>query len=147
MSTVKNGDHVLVNYRGTLTDGEEFDNSYARGAPLPVEVGDKKLIRGFSDAIVGMSVGEKKTVVLDSSEAYGDPNPAAITHIDLTAFPPDLELSIGMPIPLASPDGHQAVGRITQINEQAVTCDLNHPLAGQVLTFEIELVEIVEEGS
>jgi peptidylprolyl isomerase len=147
MSTAKNGDHVLVNYRGTLTDGTEFDSSYGRGQPLPVEVGDSKLISGFRDAIVGMSIGEKKIVVLGPEQAYGEVNPAAVTHIDRSAFPEGLELSIGMPIPLANPEGAQAIGRITQLNEQAVTVDLNHPLAGQILTFEIELVEITEEST
>lgn len=147
MSTVKNGDRVLVNYRGTLLDGTEFDNSYARGEPLSVVVGDKNLIRGFSAAIVGMSTGEKKEVVLESSDAYGDRTPAAITHIDRSAFPQELELKIGMPIPLANAEGQQATGRITQINEEAVTVDLNHPLAGEQLVFEIELTEIVEGGS
>lgn len=147
MSTVKNGDHVLVNYRGTLEDGTEFDNSYTRGEPLAVHVGDERLIRGFSDAIVGMSIGNKKEVALEPSEAYGDTNPAAITHIDRSAFPENLELQLGMPIPLSNPEGSTAVGHVIHVNEQAVTVDLNHPLAGKSLLFEIELVEIVEESA
>ena len=137
MSTVKNGDQVLINYRGTLLDGTEFDNSYERGEPLSVEVGDERLIRGFSNAIVGMTLGDKKTVTLEPSEAYGELNPAAVTHVDRSAFPADLELQIGMPIPLANAEGQQGVGHITQISEQAVTCDMNHPLAGKQLLFEI----------
>jgi peptidylprolyl isomerase len=147
MSTVKNGDHVLVNYRGTLEDGAEFDNSYTRGEPLAVKVGDERLIAGFSNAIVGMSIGEKKEALLAPEDAYGPPNPAAVTHIDRSAFPEDLELQVGMPIPLSNAEGSTAVGHVTQINEQAITVDLNHPLAGKSLLFEIELVEITEEGT
>ena len=143
MTTAEKGSNVRVHYRGTLTDGTEFDNSYERGNPIEFQVGAGQMIRGFDNAVNGMNVGDTKTVTLAPDEAYGDVRPEANTEIPLTAFPDDLELVEGMPVPLATDQGHKLMGRVSQLNEQTVTVDLNHPLAGQELNFEIELVEVV----
>ncbi len=143
MTTAEKGSNVRVHYRGTLTTGEEFDNSYDRGTPIEFQIGAGQMIRGFDNAVVGMTVGSKKTVTLSPEEAYGDTRPEASTEMPTSAFPEDLELTEGMPVPLATEEGHRLMGRIQAITEETVTIDLNHPLAGQELSFEIELVEVV----
>jgi peptidylprolyl isomerase len=143
MTTAEKGSNVRVHYRGTLTTGEEFDNSYERGTPIEFQIGAGQMIRGFDTAVEGMTVGSKKTVTLTPDEAYGDTNPEASTQMPVSAFPDDLELTEGMPVPLATQEGHRLMGRIETVSEDTVTIDLNHPLAGQELNFEIELVEVV----
>ena len=143
MTTATKGNNVRVHYRGTLTTGEEFDNSYERGTPIEFQVGAGQMIKRFDNAVEGMAVGSKKTVTLTPDEAYGDTNPEAATEMPVSAFPDDLELTEGMPVPLATQEGHRLMGRIQTVTEETVTIDLNHPLAGQELSFEIELVEVV----
>jgi len=145
MLKAQKGTQVKVHYRGSLTDGTEFDNSYGRGEPIGFQVGAGQMIRGFDDAVVGMSVGEKKSVTLTKDEAYGDVVAEAHTEIDRSAFPDHITLAEGLPVPLATPEGRSLMGRITQLNENSVTVDLNHPLAGQDLQFDIELVEIEKD--
>ena len=142
MSVVEDGNQVQVHYRGTLADGTEFDSSYERGEPITVQVGAGQLIPGFNDAIVGMTVGEKKEVTLSPDEAYGPRNPQALTEISRDSFPEQLELQEGMPVPLADGNGNRVMGRLSEISEATVTVDLNHPLAGEALNFEIEVVDI-----
>lgn len=145
MLKAEKGAKVKVHYRGSLNDGTEFDNSYGRGEPIGFQVGAGQMIRGFDNAIVGMTVGEKKTITLTKDEAYGDVVEEAHTEINRTAFPDHIALTEGLPVPLTTPEGKSLMGRITQLNEDSVTVDLNHPLAGQDLKFDIELVDI--EGS
>jgi len=142
MTTATTGDNVSVHYRGTLTDGTEFDNSYSRGTPIEFEIGSGQMISGFSDAIVGMAVGDKKTISLTSSEAYGEINPEASTSIPRTSFPAEVELTEGMPVPLATSDGRHLLGRVSEVDTETVTVDLNHPLAGKALQFEVELMGV-----
>ena len=141
------GNQVKVHYRGSLTDGTEFDNSYKRGTPIEFQVGVGQMIRGFDEAVEGMTVGDKKTINLTAANAYGDINPEARTEIERTSFPQEVELFEGLPVPLATPDGKQMMGTISQLNENTVTVDLNHPLAGKDLKFDIELVEIDKEAT
>tara|TARA_R100001440_G_scaffold1712_1_gene5425 strand:+ start:640 stop:1149 length:510 start_codon:yes stop_codon:yes gene_type:complete len=136
------GTSATVHYRGTLEDGSEFDNSRTRGEPITFTVGSGQMIPGFNDAVEGMTVGENKTVTLTPDQAYGDVNPEAQTTFPKSGFPADLDLVEGMPVPLRTPDGRTLVGRLTEQQEETVTIDLNHPLAGQTLQFEIELVEV-----
>ena len=147
MLKAQKGTQVKVHYRGSLQDGTEFDNSYGRGEPIGFQVGAGQMIRGFDNAIVGMSVGEKKTITLTKDEAYGDIVEDAHTEIQRTAFPEHIALTEGLPVPLATPEGKSLMGRISQLNETSVTVDLNHPLAGQDLQFDIELVEIEDSAT
>ena len=144
MLKAEKGTQVKVHYRGSLTDGTEFDNSYSREAPIAFQVGTGQMIRGFDNAVVGMTVGDKKSITLTPDDAYGDVNPEAKTEIPTSAFPEHVTLAEGLPVPLSTPDGRSLMGRISQLNENTVTVDLNHPLAGQDLQFDIELVEIEE---
>jgi len=140
------GNTVTAHYRGTLTDGTEFDSSRSRpgGEPIEFTVGSGQMITGFNDAVLGMTTGETKTVNILSADAYGDINPEAQTTISRSSFPADINLVEGMPVPLRTPEGRTLYGRVTDHTEDTVSVDLNHPLAGQDLQFEIELVSVTE---
>ncbi len=141
---VTTGHNVSVHYKGTLSDGTEFDNSRNRGEPMSFQVGSGQLLAGFNDAVVGMTIGETKTVTLVSNEAYGDPRPEAIQTIPRNAFAPDFEFEIGGTVQGNGPAG-PFIAKIQAVEEESVTLDLNHPLAGQDLTFEVELVSVDSE--
>jgi FKBP-type peptidyl-prolyl cis-trans isomerase 2 len=143
---VTTGQNVSVHYKGTLSDGTEFDNSRTRGEPMSFQVGSGQLLAGFNDAVVGMAIGETKTVTLESKEAYGDPRPDAIQEIPRTAFAPDFEFEIGGTVQGNGPAG-PFIAKIQAVQTESVTLDLNHPLAGQDLTFEVELVSVNTESN
>lgn len=147
LTTATHGATVTVHYRGTLEDGTEFDNSHTRGAPIEFVVGSGQMIAGFNNAVDGMSVGDTKTVTLSPDEAYGEVNPEARTTFPKSGFPDGLELTEGMPVPLRTPDGRTLMGHLVEQQEETVTIDLNHPLAGQTLQFEIELVQATTTSS
>jgi peptidylprolyl isomerase len=142
LTTATEGASATVHYKGTLEDGSEFDNSHTRGEPITFTVGSGEMIPGFNNAVAGMTVGETVTVTLTPDQAYGDVNPEAQTTFPKSGFPEGLDLVEGMPVPLKTPDGRTLIGRLTEQQDESVTIDLNHPLAGQTLQFEIELVEV-----
>ena len=136
------GDTVKVHYTGILEDGTIFDSSREREA-LQVTLGSGTLIRGFEEALVGMSVGETKQLKILSSGAYGPRREDLVVRLDRNEFPPTLEPRKGLVLNLKGP-GEQAIQAIiTEVSEGSVTLDGNHPLAGKDLTFDIELAEIV----
>ena len=136
---VTTGHNVSVHYRGTLTDGTEFDNSRIRGETLDFQVGSGRMIRGFNDALLGMDVGDTKKVTLLPEDAYGDHNPEAIQPVPKDAFGPDFEFEIGGTVQGNGPRG-PFLAKIQSLDEEKVLLDMNHPLAGEELSFEIELV-------
>jgi peptidylprolyl isomerase len=138
---VENGHNVHVHYKGTLRDGTVFDNSRPRGQAVKFKVGAPQLIAGFSDAIVGMKAGETKSITLSPEEAYGPRDPKATKVIPKEAFEPDFEFIIGGMIQGKGPRG-PFLAKIQEVADTEVTLDLNHPLAGQELNFEIEVVSI-----
>ena len=144
-TVVKTGDMVSLHYVRTLTDGEQFDNSYDRGDPIEVEVGAGQLIKGFNDALIGMEVGEKRSVALTSDEAYGDINPEAFVEVDRSGFPNDFEFEKGAFVPLTNAEGGQFIGRVDEVTDMHIRVDLNHPMAGKDLNFDIEIVALNEE--
>ena len=142
MAQVKTGDKVKVHYHGRLTNGETFDSSEGR-APLEFEVGGGMVIKGFDDGVTGMNVGEKKTINIPFYEAYGARNPEMLIEMPKERFPQDMEIEVGMPLGMSDQHGQQFQVTITEIKDDVVMLDANHPLAGQDLVFDIELVEIV----
>ena len=138
---VANGTNVKVHYRGTLSDGTEFDNSKVRGQTLDFEVGSPQMIRGFNDAIVGMTEGQTKSVTLTPETAYGERDPDALQEVPKAAFSPDFNFELGGTIQGNGPRG-PFLAKIHALEEESVVLDLNHPLAGEDLNFEIELVSI-----
>ena len=142
MAQAKKGDIVRVHYTGTLDDGTMFDTSADR-EPLEFTVGDGQVIAGFDIAVVDMAPGEKKVSIIPALEAYGEHSKELVTDVDRERFPADMELEIGQQLQVGLPDNQQAIVMIVDLSDTAVTLDANHPLAGQQLTFEIELVEIL----
>ena len=144
MKTVTNGNNVTVHYKGTFTNGDVFDDSRARGKPMEVIVGQGSLIKGFETALVGMTEGQSKTISLTAEQAYGQPNPEAITTVPRTAFPPDYAFETGTQVQGQGPNGQVVLAKIVSFDDDGVVLDHNHPLAGKDLNFEIELLEIQE---
>ena len=142
MAQVKNGDKVKVHYHGKLTSGETFDSSEGR-EPLEFEVGSGMVIKGFDDGVTGMTAGDKKTINIPFDEAYGPINPDMVIEMPKDKFPKDLDIEVGMPLGMSDPQGQQFQVTIVEIKEDIVMLDANHPLAGQDLVFDLELVEIV----
>lgn len=135
---VKNGDTVRVHYRGTLADGTMFDESAER-EPLAFTVGLGQVIPGFEAAVIGLEPGESVNVTIEPQDAYG-PHHAELRHV-VTLDDFATEPFVGGEINLVSPEGDEMPGRIVEIDGENVTLDFNHPLAGEVLVFEITLVE------
>lgn len=136
------GDTVQVHYTGWLGNGTIFDSSLERG-PGQFTLGQGQVIVGFEQAVLGMAVGESKTVVIPAAEAYGPHYAELVTVKDRRNLPPDWEPEINDKFPINQPDGSVIWARVTEITESTVTLDANHPLAGQDLSFEIELVDIL----
>ncbi|OGW51648.1 MAG: peptidylprolyl isomerase [Nitrospirae bacterium RBG_13_43_8] len=141
MSDAKQGDTVKVHYTGTLGDGTIFDSSIER-EPLQFTLGKRQLIKGFEDAVIGMSVGETKSVSIPSEEAYGSRREEFLLKYTKADFPPNVEPKEGLVINLVNQDGRSIFATITEISGDAITADANHPLAGKDLTFKIDLVDI-----
>lgn len=139
---VKNGNTVQVNYIGKLADGTVFDSSVGR-TPLEFTLGGGKVIPGFDKAVLGMKVGEKKTVTIPSNEAYGPYRNDLTLEIPRADLAKDITPQVGMQLQSTQSDGSLIVVTITKMSETTVTLDANHPLAGKDLTFEIELVKIL----
>lgn len=141
MQQVKNGDTVKVHYTGRLTDGEVFDSSDGK-EPLEFEVGSGMVIKGFDDGVMGMSVGDKKTINIHVNDAYGPKNEEMLIEFSKDRFPPDMVPEVGMPLTMSNGSGQNFRVIITEVKDDAVMLDANHPLAGEDLVFDLELVEI-----
>jgi peptidylprolyl isomerase len=142
MTQVKNGDMVRVHYHGRLNDGSTFDTSEGR-APLEFQVGSGQVIKGFDDALQGMNIGEKKTVVIAAADAYGESSPQNMIEYPRADFPDDMQPEVGLELHMSDNQGNNFPVTIAEVREDVVVLDANHPLAGKDLTFDIELVEIV----
>lgn len=141
MSQAKKGDSVKVNYTGTLGDGTEFDTSLGR-EPLQFTIGSGTLIPGFENAVEGMAPGDAKEVQIPAAEAYGPQIKELIADFDRSQFPPDINPELGAQLQIEQDNGGTTIVRVIGVTDDKVTLDANHPLAGQDLTFNIELVEI-----
>lgn len=139
---VKTGDVVRVHYTGTLVDGSQFDSSVGRN-PLEFTVGAGQMIAGFDAGVLGMAVGEKKTLQIDPDHGYGQSNPEAIIEFPRTNVPEGMEIEVGMQLNLQNEYGQPVPVVIMEITDDVVIMDANHSLAGKDLIFEVELVEIV----
>lgn len=135
----KNGDRVRVHYTGRLGDGQEFDSSRG-GEPLEFTVGAGEVIPGFEEAVRGLSVGDSRTVEIVSEDAYGPRREELVARIERerAQFPAEPEVGMNLILPLA--DGKQLEVVITEVTDTHVTVDGNHPLAGETLFFDVELV-------
>ncbi|MBK8496693.1 MAG: FKBP-type peptidyl-prolyl cis-trans isomerase [Chitinophagaceae bacterium] len=142
MKQVKEGDVVKVHYTGKLVNGEQFDSSTGR-EPLEFTVGAGQMIKGFDDAMPGMSLGGKKTINIAAENAYGERSEEAIIEFPKENVPADMVLEPGMPLTLSNQAGQPVPVIVVEVKEEVIVLDANHFLAGQELIFDIELVEIL----
>ena len=142
MSEAKAGDKVRIHYTGTLEDGSVFDSSEGRD-PLEFTLGVGQVVPGFDKAVTGMAVGEEKTETIPAAEAYGARNPDAVQAFPRDKVPESVPLEIGTQLQLSGPAGQPIMVVVSEVTETEVILDANHALAGNDLTFQIKLVEIV----
>jgi FKBP-type peptidyl-prolyl cis-trans isomerase 2 len=143
MERARLGDKVRVHYTGTLPDGTEFDTSRGRGA-LEFIIGRKQVILGFERAVLGMAPNTMKIENIPSNQAFGPVRRELIVKLDTGALDADGIPSLGEQVKVRTADGKSRTGVVTNVSESSVTVDANHPLAGQDLTFEIQLIQIVD---
>ncbi|HTS42980.1 MAG TPA: peptidylprolyl isomerase [Puia sp.] len=142
MNQVKAGDTIKVHYHGRLTDGSTFDSSEGR-QPLEFTVGSGMVIPGFDNGVLGMVVGDKKTIEIPVHDAYGPKDPQKIIDFPRDRFPDDIQPQVGMQLNMHNGSGQQFPVVIAEINNDMIMLDANHPLAGEDLIFDLELVEIL----
>lgn len=141
MTEVRNGDVVRVHYTARLTDGTEFDSSAGR-EPLELQVGAGQVIRGLDARIDGMTVGERTTVKVPAEEGYGLRDESQVKSVPRSAVPEDTE--VGTRLQANTGDGRKITLTVVDLDEERATVDANHPLAGQDLVVDVEVVEVVE---
>lgn len=140
--TAQEGSTVKVHYTGTLKkDGSQFDSSQGR-EPLEFKLGEGMVIAGFERAVIGKSVGDSVTVEIEPEDGYGEPNEQLVFQVRKEQIPPTVELEEGIMLEIRTEDGSPAYVRVAAFDDEMVTLDGNHPLAGETLVFEIEVVEV-----
>jgi len=138
---VKANDKVRVHYKGTLSDGVMFDSSEGRD-PLEFTIGSGQIIPGFENGVIGMQVDESKTINIPVAEAYGEAKAELILEVPKSQLPPEINPEVGLQLMSQTQDGQQTPLLVTEVKEDSIIVDANHPLAGKDLTFEITLVSI-----
>jgi peptidylprolyl isomerase len=141
MASVKSGDTVRVHYTGKLEDGSVFDSSDGRD-PLEFTVGSGQVIPGFDQAVAGMSPGDEREVTIEAENAYGVRKDDLVVEVERKQLPPDIAPEVGQQLQL-SQEGRAFVVTVADVKPESITLDANHPLAGEALTFELQLVDIV----
>ncbi|RMF76719.1 MAG: peptidylprolyl isomerase [Chloroflexi bacterium] len=141
MTQAKSGDTVTVHYTGTLADNTVFDSSINR-EPLTFTLGQKQVIPGFEDGIIGMTVGETRSIKIPAEQAYGPRREEMMLQVPRNQFPPDSDPQVGQQFEIQQGNGQSVPVVVAAVAGEVVTLDANHPLAGQDLTFEIELLKI-----
>ena len=145
MSQAKSGDTVKIHYTGTLDDGTQFDSSSGK-EPLQFTLGSGQVIPGFEKAVEGMAVGDSKQVNIPPDQAYGPRHEQMIQDVPKTALPDDLEPVEGMALQAQGQDGKVINLTVTAVQDDSITVDGNHPLAGKALNFDIQLVDIARSA-
>lgn len=141
MSKVKADSQVKVHYTGKLSNGQIFDSSVDR-EPLEVKLGQGSLIPGFEKGLLDMQANDKKTIVIAKEDAYGEKQKELFQSVPKSDLPQDMEPKVDMALMATNADGSERQLRVAEVNENDIVVDANHPLAGQDLTFELELVEV-----
>jgi peptidylprolyl isomerase len=141
MSLAQNGNTVQVHYTGKLANGEVFDSSVGR-APLEFTVGAGQMIKGFDTGVLGMAVGDKKTIVIAPEDGYGVWDENQLIEFPVENVPPDMKLEKGMQLNMQTPDGSPFPVVVHEVSEEKILLDGNHFLAGKELSFDVEMVTI-----
>ena len=143
MRKSQNGDRVRIHFSAYHDDGTQFATTFGE-KPMELTIGDRKLIDCFEQSVVGMAEGEKKTVSIEPNQAMGERKPELVSKFSRKEVPEQHEdLKVGSKVEIEDDDGNSVLGTVTQLTDQEVTVDTNHPLAGKTLVFDIELVEFV----
>ena len=143
--SIKKGDKITIEYIGKLDNGTIFDQSENHDELLTYEVGSKQVIEGFDNAVIGMNLKEEKMFRIEPSEAYGEYNKDFIQQISRSQLPKEEDPKVGMVVVLVSKDGQKSHAPITEVTEEYITIDLNHPLAGEALNFSIKIKRIISD--
>ena len=141
MATAQTGDTVQVHYTGRLNDGTVFDSSVG-GEPIEFTLGTHQVIAGFEAGVTGMAVGDSKTITIPAEQAYGAYDDDLVLVVERGQFPADLTPEVGQMLKLQQPGGETVDVMITEVTDEQVTLDANHPLAGEDLTFDLQLTHI-----
>jgi peptidylprolyl isomerase len=142
MTQANEGDTVRIHYSGKLTDGTLFDSS-AGNDPLEFKIGDNSIIPKLEASVVGMTVGDKAIVEIDADDAYGPRLEEAVQSVERSMIPDEVDLTVGGQLQATAPDGKQLILTVLEVDDETVKLDGNHPLAGENLVFDIELVGII----
>jgi len=143
MAEARMNDKVKVHYKGSLQDGTVFDSSEER-QPLEFVIGHGTVIPGFEKGVIGMCEGDTKVISIEAEDAYGAYRDDLVGVIDRSRIPDDIDLEIGMVLQVRSPEGGVTNVTVSRITDTNVTLDLNHPLAGKELLFEVRLLEVLQ---
>ncbi|UCG01938.1 MAG: peptidylprolyl isomerase [Candidatus Heimdallarchaeota archaeon] len=143
--SIKKGDKITIEYIGTLDDGTIFDQSENHDELLTFEVGMNQVIEGFDNAVIGMNLEEEKKFRIEPPEAYGEYNKNLVKQISRSQLPKEEDPKVGMVVVLVSKDGQKSHAPITEVTEENILIDLNHPLAGEALNFSIKIKEIISD--
>jgi FKBP-type peptidyl-prolyl cis-trans isomerase 2 len=133
---------VKIHYKGTLDNGEVFDSSYDRNEPLEFVCGSGQVIDGFDEAVMEMVVGEKKSIHLEPEQAYGEINEELIQEVPLAQIPNAENLPVGKNIVMMADNGAPIQVKVVSVDNGVAVFDMNHPMAGKALNFDLELVEV-----
>ncbi|WP_319536238.1 FKBP-type peptidyl-prolyl cis-trans isomerase [uncultured Vibrio sp.] len=142
MTTITKDSVVTLHFTIKMNDGSVADSTHNMGKPAKFVMGDGSLSENFEQCLVGLQSGEQKAIELKAEDAFGMPNPDHIHHMDRTKFVGDSEVEVGTIMAFSGPDGMEIPGIITEIAGDSVTVDFNHPLAGQDVTFEVEILSV-----
>ncbi|GAA5647139.1 MULTISPECIES: FKBP-type peptidyl-prolyl cis-trans isomerase [Vibrio] len=142
MTTITHNSAVTLHFTIKLSDGSVADSTHNMGKPAKLVIGDGSLSDNFEQCLLGMAPNEQKAIELKAADAFGMPNPDNIHHMDRARFVGDAEVEVGTVMAFSGPDGMEIPGIITEIAGDSVTVDFNHPLAGQDVTFEVEILSV-----
>ncbi len=138
---INTNSEVVFHFTIKLADDSVADSTKVNGKPAKLVIGDGSLTAGFEACLLGLKEGDKATFTLPPEQAFGQPNPDNIYYVDRTKFT-DVEPEVGAIIGFSQPDGNELPGLVREVAGQSVTIDFNHPLAGQTLTFEVEIITV-----
>ncbi|MGR3024120.1 FKBP-type peptidyl-prolyl cis-trans isomerase [Vibrio vulnificus] len=142
MSTINHNSAVTLHFTIKMKDGSVADSTHNMGKPAKFVMGDGSFSENFEQCLLGLTVGENKAIELKAADAFGMPNPDHIHHMDRTKFVGEAQVEVGTIMAFSGPDGMEIPGIITEIAGDSVTVDFNHPLAGQDVTFEVEILSV-----
>lgn len=146
MAIIKKGDIIAIHYTGTLEDGQVFDSSFSRDEPLRFTVGDNEIIPGLEKELVGMAVGDTKRIHIPMQYAYGEWIDELVRDFPRELFPDGMDIEVGQQFFVSQEEGEQVAATVVGVDGDVITLDVNHPLAGENLIFDVEILEVVPDS-